>query len=298
MSCRAKLILSASSLLAYLLLSGWAAAPAGADIVIEGTHNQSTTVILDFGVYADYTTRIHKIAAGDTLQKLAKAHLGATSRWKEIAELNPAVKPEKLEVGKDLLLPPAKKPLAAPKAAAQGKPQPREAKAGSKHWWHVLSVPQPHWPLLPFAHGQEVPVAHYGTTVIAVRHDKLEAFKRSMQKAKGGTSTGLREIMKKPPAWFAYAPDVHPGRGSTEDADPVYRIEQRLRITSIDGGRIRTKLVAARYLDRNGKELSAKEIENAGTRRNLILLLLAAVAAVGLIVLVLHRRRAAAPASA
>lgn len=285
-----------TGLLACVLGCGLMAAPSTADIAIPGTHGQRTVVILDFGVYADYATRVHKIEPGDTMSSLAESKLGNASRWKEIAALNPDRKPTKLTIGKTLLLPPKKQPLPAPKAGTQSKPKPVEA-AGRKHWWHIISVPQPSWTLEWCQHAQAVPVHQYGTTVLGVRNDKLADFRRLVGDPKQGGYKAVQKLMKQPPDWFAVAADVHPGRGSTKDSDPVHRIEQRMRVTSIADRKIHTKLISTRYFDAHGKELSSKEIQGAQGRRNLILLLLSVAGLVGL-GFVLVRRRATIPATA
>ena len=45
------------------------------------------------------------VAAGDTLSEIAQKHLGRASRWREIADLNPRVNPNALQVGMVLKLP-------------------------------------------------------------------------------------------------------------------------------------------------------------------------------------------------
>ena len=287
-----------TGLLVSVIAGGLLGAPTQADLTVPGTHGQQTVVLLDFGVYADYTTRVYTVEAGDTLSSLAEAKLGKASRWKEIAALNPDVKPAELGVGTKLLLPPAKQPLPAPKSDTQSKPEVAEAKAGRKHWWHIISAPQPNWELLWCKHGEAVPVHHYGTTVLAVRNDKLAEFQRMLADPKKANYTVIKGLLKMPPAWLAAAADVHPGRGSTKDSDPVHRIEQRMRITSIADGKIHTKLLSTRYFDNRGRELTSKEVQGAQGRRNLILLLLAGAGLLGLGFVVARRRRAASPATA
>ncbi|MDJ0522309.1 MAG: LysM domain-containing protein [Planctomycetota bacterium] len=267
-----------------------AAAPAAADIMPEDHHSRQMVVVLDFGPYADYTTRVHAIAKGETLETIAKAKLGKAARWKEIVALNPRLDPKNLHIGQSILLPPAKKPLPAPKAKTQGKPAP---KAGAQHWWHIISVPQPSWDLLWCSHGQAVPVHHYGTTVIAVRDDMLASFRKSLEDPKTTRWKTVQALMKKPPAWFAAAPGIDAGRGNVHDNDPTYHIVKRMRITSIGGGAIRTKLLSTRYLDQHGRELKPADIKRAKIRRSVILFLIAGIGLAGLVFVVLRRRSAA-----
>lgn len=50
--------------------------------------------------------RTHTVQRGDTLSAIAARHLGAASRWREIAELNRITNPGSLQVGQILALPP------------------------------------------------------------------------------------------------------------------------------------------------------------------------------------------------
>jgi hypothetical protein len=52
-------------------------------------------------------TRVHKVRKGESLSKLAKQHYGSTKRWRELALVNRAPKPNHLEVGEEILLPSA-----------------------------------------------------------------------------------------------------------------------------------------------------------------------------------------------
>lgn len=47
----------------------------------------------------------YTVAAGDTLDRIAKRTLGDAGRWKEIAKVNPGVDPQRLMVGQKLVLP-------------------------------------------------------------------------------------------------------------------------------------------------------------------------------------------------
>lgn len=275
--------------LAALLLLG--ATPAAADIPTPGRTTITRSVTLDFGVYADYTTRVHKVAKGDTLASIAKAKLGAASRWQEIQRLNPEVKADELGVGYALLIPPAKKPLAA-KAAAQGEAKAPQDGAGPHPWWHFFSVPQPSGRLKAFAHGQKVPVDHYGTTVIAVRDDGYDAFMEQWNAPKASGWKILRDLKKQPPAWLAIAAAVQPGRDSVKSSSPIRRIEQEQRIRAIRKGTVHTSIVRTRYFDGNGKELTSAQVKQAGARRNFLFLLIAGAGLAGLF-FVLRRRRAA-----
>ena len=47
----------------------------------------------------------HVVAEGEVLSSIAQRYLGRSSRWREIAELNPRVDPKRLFVGTVLVLP-------------------------------------------------------------------------------------------------------------------------------------------------------------------------------------------------
>jgi LysM repeat protein len=49
--------------------------------------------------------RVHKVQKGESLSKLAKQYYGDTKRWRELALVNRAPKPNHLEVGEEVLLP-------------------------------------------------------------------------------------------------------------------------------------------------------------------------------------------------
>ncbi|MDF1702845.1 MAG: LysM domain-containing protein, partial [Planctomycetota bacterium] len=195
-------------------------------------------------------------------------------------ELRKGFDPKALKPGQRILYPPAR----MPRAAAQTE------SASAKHWWHIYSVPSPSMRLTPFGSGQEVPVLHYGTTLIAVRHDHDAAFRTRYAEPGAGSYKYLRELEKSPPAWFARTNTVDAGRGSVKTASPVYRVEKRMRITSIAKGVIGTEVVATRSFGKDGKLLTAEQIA-AADRMNLILLLLAGGGLLGLVILLVRRSR-------
>ena len=47
------------------------------------------------------------IARGDTLWDIAEEAYGDGSRWRAIAEANPGIRPNRLTVGAELVIPPA-----------------------------------------------------------------------------------------------------------------------------------------------------------------------------------------------
>ncbi|MCG3120633.1 MAG: hypothetical protein ALAOOOJD_03414 [bacterium] len=51
--------------------------------------------------------QVHKVRKGESLSKLAKQHYGSTKRWRELALVNRAPKPNHLEVGEEIILPSA-----------------------------------------------------------------------------------------------------------------------------------------------------------------------------------------------
>ncbi len=78
-------------------------------------------------VPAPASARVHVVAAGDSLYRIAARHLGNGNRYREIAALNPGVNPDRLLAGQRLVLPAAAAaaaPLVAstPKAATAAQP--------------------------------------------------------------------------------------------------------------------------------------------------------------------------------
>jgi nucleoid-associated protein YgaU len=51
------------------------------------------------------TQVVYEVQIGDTLESIARMHLGRKSRWHEIADLNPGLRPERLRPGQKILLP-------------------------------------------------------------------------------------------------------------------------------------------------------------------------------------------------
>lgn len=51
--------------------------------------------------------RVHRVQKGESLSQLAKQNYGSTKRWRELALVNRAPKPNHLEVGEEILLPSA-----------------------------------------------------------------------------------------------------------------------------------------------------------------------------------------------
>lgn len=49
----------------------------------------------------------HTVKQGETLSSIAQRYLGDANRWKEIADLNPGIKPEALKAGDVLVIPQA-----------------------------------------------------------------------------------------------------------------------------------------------------------------------------------------------
>jgi len=127
--------------------------------------------------------------------------------------------------------------------------------------------------------------------VFAIRNDGVKALESLIAEHKGSFPGAIRVLRKQKTDWFATAEGLHVGRGSTEDSDPVWRIEKDMRITSISGGRIHTQVLVTRYFDRNGKKLAEKEIARSKQGMNLFLILLAAGGLAGIFYVL--RRRAA-----
>lgn len=109
----------------------------------------------------------HTVAAGDTLGQISSDRLGTAKRWREIAELNPGLKPNALRIGSTLKLPCAvadgageggsgdppartalldrlRDALAKPKARADAAPAPPESRADAAEEAQALPPP-PLW---------------------------------------------------------------------------------------------------------------------------------------------------------
>ena len=56
--------------------------------------------------------KTHVVAKGETLGDISKVYFGTTTKWKQIVEANPGVRPENLKVGQSLVIPDL--PAAAP----------------------------------------------------------------------------------------------------------------------------------------------------------------------------------------
>ena len=50
-------------------------------------------------------SRVYEVQIGDTLESIARTHLGRKTRWREITDLNPGLRPERLRPGQKILLP-------------------------------------------------------------------------------------------------------------------------------------------------------------------------------------------------
>ncbi len=59
------------------------------------------------GVPAPVASRMlrYEIQEGDTLESIARKHLGRKSKWPEIMKANPGLKPERLRPGQNILIP-------------------------------------------------------------------------------------------------------------------------------------------------------------------------------------------------
>jgi len=66
--------------------------------------------------------KTHVVGKGETLGDISKQYFGTTTKWKQIVEANPGVRPENLKVGQSLAIPdlPSAGPDAAPAAAVGG----------------------------------------------------------------------------------------------------------------------------------------------------------------------------------
>lgn len=62
--------------------------------------------------------KTHVVAKGETLGDISKAYFGTTTKWKQIVEANPGVRPENLKVGQSLAIPDLPAAAATPGAAA------------------------------------------------------------------------------------------------------------------------------------------------------------------------------------
>ena len=287
---------TATAAIVAALLVG-ATSPASADVPVPGRRNITTEVTLQFGPYAEYTTRVHVLKQGETADNLPTFGVPAGMPHEKIEELLEGVDMDALKPGQRLRLPPARTPLSLEKKETDPRPKQSGGRGPAMHWWDIYSIPSPSMELVPFGNGQKVPVLHYGTQVIAVRHDHDAAFRKAYAEPKTGSYHYLRTLEADPPVWFAKAKGIDAGRTSVKTASPVYRIEKTLRIKGIANGVIETELVSTAWYGKDGKQLTKAEIE-AANRMGIGLLLLAAGGLGGLVVLLVRRGRARGSAAA
>lgn len=244
-----------------------ATAPVQADIVIPGRKNVRRDAIVDFGPYADRATGSYKVQSGDTISALAKKHLGAVGRQKEILELNPGLTPEKLKAGATILMP----------------PRVVDAKQG----WDFFAVV---WGanVERVFHGQRVPYHHYWTSLWAVPRDKSNDLLK-MAAVERNKKRDVIEILSKEP-WIAKAEAKLCGRVSLSDGSPIASVIETYRVQKIEKGKIVLKKTATQNLDKRKKPIATAGITPHLTPGNGLLILLAACGASGLGFLMLRRR--------
>jgi nucleoid-associated protein YgaU len=81
------------------------------------------------------------VQKGDSLAKIARARLGAESRWQEIVTLNPNLNPKSLQVGQKIQLPKDVTTVARPAAPRKEAPDSKEIKATAKPATKLASAP-------------------------------------------------------------------------------------------------------------------------------------------------------------
>ncbi len=250
-----------------------------------GIREQFHDLAIDLGPYGAVMPRVHVVAKGDTLGALAQRYLGTTKRWAEIQEANPGLDPENLTVGSTLTIPAKTKALAPGKA---------ETADGPRHRWDFFTF-TPIWNAvdpLP-ANGVIRKRYHGGTGLVAVRHDKRADFEarirtKPAQKAENWIRSVFSLDAKSRPDWIA----VGPVATSTQvkDADPVFRVVDTRRITSIRDGVIGTERMHLRKHGKDGKVLSEAEIVAKRNTTAMIFILLGLVGFVLLVHTTMRRR--------
>ena len=98
----------------------------------------------------------HAVAAGDTLGGIAKSKLGRSSRWREIAALNPGLQPKALRIGTVLKLP----CTVAGGAEEGGAGTPPDRVAFLQRLRNALSRPEPSSAAAPEAPASDADVEH------------------------------------------------------------------------------------------------------------------------------------------
>lgn len=88
---------------------------AGAVIKLPAKDAGGTTSVTP-GVPGAPGGKTHVVAKGETLGDISKVYFGTTTKWKQIVEANPGVRPENLKVGQSLAIPDL--PAAAPGGAS------------------------------------------------------------------------------------------------------------------------------------------------------------------------------------
>jgi len=279
---------------ASVLLVGLTAQFVRADIIIPDTHKRPHTVHIDLGAYAEVLPQRHTVKAGDTFMGIARTLLNDAKRWKEIEALNPTLDSQRLTVGTILAVP--------ARRAAQPASKP-EVAGGPRHHWEFFTNEMGWNSTTDLPKNRILQSRYRMARLFAVRHDKLETYKALCKKDDYWVGARVWSFGKDPeihrkslPAWFAIGPVS--SFGAVPDADPVYSIVERVRITGIRDGIIRTKQLSRKSYDAAGKEITPKAAKAKAERRNWILLLLGSTGILGLCALVMRRRRLLAPAVA
>ena len=256
---------------AVLLLG---ARPAAADILPPDSHRVDVVVTMDFGTFAAHVSWVHVVATGDTLEALARTHLGSADRKGDVTRLDGTRPAEPLKAGERLVMPPRPTAEKAPRGIA---------------WWDAVChdlISPPGRPTRFFP-GEPYPCAGKSTRVYLVPHDRWSAFAKDATANPASLLDDERVLRTKEFNLHASAPD----------SDPTRTLHTRYRLEPREGNLLELAIVEQRRLDANGKLVAHAMGGEARPPAPMPWPLIAA-AAVGLVGLALLARRRRAPVRA
>lgn len=268
----------ATPLLCALLLAG--GGPAAADIVMPGQKILTVENKLDLGEFADYATRTWTVRKRDTLGHISELLLGTSRRVAEIEALNPGIKPEALQIGQVLLIPPRRGGGAARQADLPDEDGDGEATPSKvRPWMDFYAVTMPGWQTLTrIGAGGTLPWSPYETMVVGVLHEHAAAFETAFAAAEGDFAKRSavlngRHVFKSP--GFA-------GRYSTTESDARSRIRREWTLVDAKDGKLVVQKAHEQGYGAGGQPVEGGSAGFFGST-GLLLLLLAATALFGIL---------------
>ena len=99
--------------------------------------DQTAPVITDTVVTESEKT--HTVASGETLQDISRKYFGTTTKWREIAEANPDVNPNRMRVGQKIKIPGGSSAIGSSESADSGLSASSDTASGSGKSYTVVS---------------------------------------------------------------------------------------------------------------------------------------------------------------